>query len=199
MHRLLFVLAGALFCAACSIGGASRPAQFYALNVEGPAAGAAVVAPAAVIGVGPVGLPELFDRPQIVTRPDANRVVLAEYDRWGGGLVEEVQRVLLQDLTSRFSGATLVAWPWEHAETPALQVAVNFFRFDGDVGKEAYLSGVWELDDVAGGCRLEAHAFDIRQATAGGGYADFVGALSLGLAQLSDTIAARVRVAHPGC
>ncbi len=194
----LRLLLGTLLLAACSLGGPSRPAHFYALSVNtaGPAEAAA---PSPMIGVGPVSLPEIYDRPQIVTRPDANRVELAEYDRWSGSLGEDLQRVLVQNLAGRLNNDNIVGWPWQRQATPVLQVAVQFFRFDGDVGKQAYLAGVWQLFNVAAGCRLEVHRFAVTRAPDGPGYAAYVGALSLALAQLSDEIAGRLAGAGPGC
>jgi hypothetical protein len=183
---------------ACSLGGPSKPAHFYALSAaQGASPGAGP--PAYGVGIGPVSLPEMYDRPQIVTRPDANQVELAEYDRWSGSLGKDVTRVLMQNLISRLNDDTIVTWPWQRHEAPALQVAVRFFRFDGVPGGEVHLTGVWQLLDASEDCRLAVHRFNISRQTDGPAYADYVRALSLGLAQLSDAIAERLAVAVPGC
>jgi uncharacterized lipoprotein YmbA len=200
MWKFAATLASALALGACSLGGPSKAARFYALSIHpGQTSAAEPASPSQPLGIGPISLPEMFDRPQIVSRPDANRVVLAEYDRWSGALAEDVERVLVQNLVSRLNNDTVLRWPWQRQGSPALQVAVQFFRFDGEVGRRAYLSGIWQLLDVAGGCRLEVHRFDISLAPAAPGYAGYVNALSLGLARLSDEIAGRVAVSAPGC
>lgn len=184
----------------CSLGGPTRPAQFYALSAEtGPASTPGAEARSLIVGVGPVTLPEMFDRPQIVTRPDANRVELAEYDRWGSNLAEDVQRVLVQNLVTRLNSDTIFVWPAQRRESPTFQVTVHFFRFDGETGKQAYLAGVWELLDGVAGCRIEVHRFAVTRVPDGPGYAAYVGALSQAVAQLADEIAGRLRTAHPGC
>jgi uncharacterized protein len=197
-HALLLATVSTL--AACSFGGPSKPVQYYTLS---PQPGEVVKLKPGVqlplTGVGPVTLPELFDRPQIVTRPDANRVDMAEYDRWGSSLAADVPRVLKQDLLSRLNDGNIVDWPWQRHELPVFQVTVQFYRFDGETGKQVYLSGIWQLLDAQGGCRLEAHRFDLTQATRGPGYAEFASALSLGLARLSQEIAEHLAVAAPGC
>lgn len=199
--RMLLLLPVVVFAqSACSLGGPSQPARFYALSVH---AGEPVTPASAEreqsIGVGPVSLPELFERPQIVTRPDANRVELGEFERWGGSLDEDIKRVLVQNLMSRLNTDNVLAWPWPRQEIPALQVAVRFFRFDGVPGKQAHLSGSWQLLDGNAGCRLEVHRFDITRVPSGPGYEAFVNALSLGLAQLSQDMAQRLAVTGPGC
>lgn len=201
--RLLSVpclAAAVLLQAACSLGGPGRPSHFYALAPR--AAQSAQAPPASELpaaGIGPIGLPELYQRPQIVSRPDENRVELAEFDRWGGALREEIQQVMLQNLMARLHSPNLQPWPWQRREAPPLQVRVQFFRFDGAPGQKAYLSGIWELRDARADCRLEGHRFEISRQPDGPGYPAYVGALSEALDVLSGEIAERLALAEPGC
>jgi len=56
----------------------------------GPAAVAADAIGDATIGLGPIRLPELLDRPQIVIRTGSNRLQLAEDRRWAESLAENI-------------------------------------------------------------------------------------------------------------
>jgi hypothetical protein len=200
MRMLPVLILVALLQTACSLGGPTQPARFYALSVHtGQPLTAGTALPADGIGVGPVSLPELYERPQLVTRPADNRVELAEFERWGGNLGEDVKRVLVQDLIGRLGSENILVWPWPRQQTPALQVAVQFFRFDGEPGEQARLSGLWQLFDGVEGCRLEVHRFDISRVPDQPDYSGYVGALSLALAQLSEDIAGRLAVVRPGC
>lgn len=198
MHVLVLMTMTVL--GACSLGGPSKPVQYYVLS---PQAGKPVTLPSGgqlpVIGVGPVSMPELYDRPQIVIRPDANRVELSEYDRWGSTLKLDVQHVLKENLIDRLGHDAVFGWPWQRDDTPVLQVTVQFSRFDGEPGKQAYLSGSWQILDTRDSCRLEVRRFDITQVPDGAGYAAFVAALSQALAQLSQEIAGQLALAVPGC
>lgn len=200
MWKLHVLLLMVVMQTACSLGAPGKPARFYALSTH---AGEPVrLRPAAqtlTIGVGPIALPDMFDRPQIVTRTGVNRVELGEFDRWGGNLGGDVQRTLAQNLADRLNSDNILAWPWQRRETPDLQVTVQFYRFDGTLGAEAYLSGIWQLLDAADECRLEVHRFTITRAPAGPDYPEFVSALSEALAQLSQDIAARISATRPGC
>jgi uncharacterized lipoprotein YmbA len=184
----------------CSLGGPSRPSQFYTLGVsEGaPVAGREVATPLSV-ALGPVSLPDILDRPQIVTRTHPNRLELAEFDRWGGDLDQDLLRVLTQDLMTRLNSDNIVAYPWQGSDRPDYQVTVRFFSLDGQLGERAYMAGIWELLDGAAGCRLAAQRFDISETTVGSGYPAFVQAMSDGLAELSRQIAVVVAQARPGC
>jgi hypothetical protein len=184
----------------CSLGGPSRPSQFYTLSVsEGaPVAGRAVATPLSV-ALGPLSLPDILDRPQIVTRPHPNRLELAEFDRWGGDLDKDLLRVLTQDMMTRLNTDSIVAYPWQGSDRPDYQVSMRFFSLDGQLDERAYLAGIWELLDGALGCRLATQRFDISETTVGSGYPAFVQAMSEGLAELSQQIAVAVAQARPGC
>ena len=120
MNRLnLFAVLLSLLVAGC-IGSATRPSTFYVLSTDSaaPVAGRESPAPPLSLGLGPVELPDVLDRPQIVTRPDSNRVDLAEYDRWGGDLGEDLSRVLAQNLMARLNTDAVLLYPWSSGGRP---------------------------------------------------------------------------------
>ena len=196
---LVFLLV--LIQAGCSLGGPSRPSEFYVLSAEPgtPVAGRNAAEGALSVGLGPVSLPDMLDRPQIVTRPDANRIDLAEFDRWGGDLKRSLVRVLGQDLMSRLGTDRVFPFPWSSSDRPDVQVAIHFFQFDGELGRIAQIEGVWRLLDGSGGCELSAQRFGIEKLPAGEGYAEFVAAMSLAVAELSQQIAENIAATQPGC
>ena len=197
---VIVVIALTLSLAAC-IGTPSRPAQFYLLS---PDPGQAVAARATAttplsIGLGPVTLPEIYDRPQIVTRMDDNRINLAEFDRWGGDLNKELARTLARNLMGRLNTDSVVPYPWTGRHKPDFQVSIRFFRLDGQLDGSAILDGVWRILDGSRGCELAAHHFLYQEQTSGPGYSDLVDAISRGVARLSDDIAKHVAATEPGC
>ena len=197
-YTYLFVYVLVLFQLGCSIGKASKPSDFYVLSAETGSAGKALPASMS-LGVGPLTLPDLYDRPQIVTRPETNRITLAEFDRWGGDVRDNLRRVLARNLSTRLGTDAVRLYPWSGSNTPDLQVTVAFERFGGDLGGMVKLSGIWRVLDGDRGCELARRSFTLSESTAGQSYADYVSALSRGLAKLSQEIAARVAVTKPGC
>ncbi len=197
----LLIVMLVLLQAGCSIGGASRPAEFYVLNTEPgtPVSSRASSTEPLSVGLGPVTLPDIFDRPQIVTRPQSNRLEMAEFDRWGGDLNRDLSRVLAQDLMSRLNTDSILLHPWSSRSNPDFQVAVQVFSFDGDVGKVAKLEGIWRLMDGTKGCELAAHHFSINETPTGSGYPEFVSAMSRTVANLSQEIAEQISKSQPGC
>lgn len=201
LRTLLWLVALVLAQSACSIGGVSTPARFYVLDaVPGaPATGGESAKTHGSLAVGPVTLPDIFDRPQIVTRHGANRIELAEFDRWSGDLGQNLTRVLTENLMDRLPADAVAAYPWRGGEQPVYQVAVRFSRFDGEPGRFATIAGHWQLLDGRDGCQLRRHRFTITETPQAADYEAYVQALSAGLARLGGEIAAALVTTNPGC
>ncbi|MGK2913009.1 MAG: PqiC family protein [Porticoccaceae bacterium] len=182
--------------------GTSEPANFYVIQpLPGTAAGQ--LAPLK-LGIGPVSLPRMLDRPQIVTELDGNQVSLSEHHRWAENLGDNLTRVLGQNLASRLAGVDAFAVPGRQAAD--IQLSLSFDEFGGRLGKSARLAGVWRLTDQRAACAIvgakpvaQATPFAIEIAVAGPGYGDFAEALRQGIGRLSDQIAAQVLSLTPGC
>jgi len=200
-YSLWFVIALVVSQAGCSIGQPSRPSEFYVLSEEPapPVSGRSDPAEPLLLGLGPLSMSDVFDRPQIVTRPDPNQIQLAEFDRWAGDLKKNLEQVLAQNLMSRLNTDSVVIHPWSSRTEPDFQIAVHFFRFDGQVGQRARIEGVWRLLDGAKGCELSARSFKYEEPPVGKGYAEFVAAMSGAVAKLSQEIAEKVAATEPGC
>jgi len=200
-HSVWFVVVLVVLQVGCSIGKPSRPSEFYVLSAEpaAPVSGRSDPAAPLLLGLGPLSMSDVFDRPQIVTRPDPNQVRLAEFDRWAGDLKKNLEQVLAQNLMSRLNTDSVLVFPWSSRSEPAFQIAVHFFRFDGEVGNVARIEGVWRLLEGTKGCELAAHSFRIEERPAGPGYAEFVSAMSNAVAKLSQVIAEQVAATEPGC
>ncbi len=104
--RIALVSVLATLLAGC---GSSPTANFYTLS-----AGAAPAPPTATtyrIAVGPVTVPEVVDRPQIVVRVGANRVTIAELHRWAEPLKSEIPRVIAENLAQLLGTKQVSAYP----------------------------------------------------------------------------------------
>jgi uncharacterized lipoprotein YmbA len=199
-RHLLAVIALTLGLAAC-MGKPTRPSQFYLLSPDPgqPVASRATATSPLSIGLGPVTLPEIYERPQIVTRTDSNQIYLAEFDRWGGDLNKDLTRTLAQNLMSRLNTDSVALYPWPGRYKPDFQVSIRFFRLDGQLDSTVTLDGVWRLLDGNKGCELAAHRFEYLEQTTGPGYPELVDAMSHGVTRLSQAIAEKVASSQPGC
>jgi uncharacterized protein len=123
-----------LMLGACLSGCASSPPmRFYTLSAVGGEGANANTASA--IRVGRVTLPGEIDRAELVQRIDANRLQLAEEDRWAAPLGEMIRRTLADDLRSRA--------PATSGEPDTLSVDIE--EFIGDANCAVSLRANWSL------------------------------------------------------
>ena len=195
MRALLstLLLGATLSMGACvDIGGETPPSRFYVLSAIDPQGVPSPDGPAVLIG--PVSLPRYLDRPQIVTRPSANELALAEYDRWGGRLDDNVARVLAQDIGVHLNTSRVAIFPREQRLPDAIQISVDISRFE-QVGEQSQieLDAQWSLypPDRRGAPMIGTSR--VRQPISGSGFAATAGAMSAALDKLSQDLAAAAR------
>jgi uncharacterized protein len=189
---------------AANPGGAATPAATSAatgtpVTVASPAAAPAPAAAnsaislaAASIAVGPVTLPELVDRPQLVVRVAPNRVSILESERWAEPLRSEIPRVIAQDL-GRLLGSGQVTSYLQRAGTAAeLRVLIDIERFEASPGEAVSVEAVWSLHRAAGGIAQTGRS-RVREAVAGEGYDPLVAAYGRALLAVSADLARVIR------
>ena len=97
------------------------------------------------IGVGPVEIPRLINRPQIISRKDNTEIIMAEFHQWGGSHKEEIIQVISDNLSSLLKTESIEQYPWKFSFKPNYQVRINIERFDGELGKSITLRARWRL------------------------------------------------------
>ncbi len=128
--------------AACSIGG-SKSTRFYAIS---PIANQAQYHRSHLrIGVGPVQIPRLLRRPQIVIRKNNTELDLVEAHQWGGSLREDLIHAFEENLAILLDTENVETYPWKHSFNPNYQVRINIEQLDGDLGKTVTLKARWRL------------------------------------------------------
>jgi uncharacterized lipoprotein YmbA len=182
-----------LFLNGCK--GVTPPVQFYTLTVpeaQAEAAFAAEAKDAIAVGVGPLELPKMLDRPQIVTRGTGNRLQMAEFHRWGGSLPEDILRVLTENLSGLLQSNRVMAHPWADFFQPDYRVYLVFHRFDGRPGESLVLNATWTLTDARGREAFAVRRSVIREPLASADYESLVAASSRTLEILSRQIAQEI-------
>jgi uncharacterized lipoprotein YmbA len=135
-----------LFLGGCV--GPSAPVHFYTLApvVEMPSEAVRADFPEKfIVGIGPVEIPEIYNRPQIVTKGDQNRVALSEYHRWAGPLQEEISTVIAENLSPLLRSEHIVCVPWDGLREPDIHIFIKIHRFHGVLGKTALLAAAWSI------------------------------------------------------
>lgn len=171
-------------------GGCASPApRFYTLG--GTTAPAGSPSNLSVV-VGPVSVPALVDRPQMVFSKSAGQVQIDEFNRWAMPLSDNISRALVADLAQAL-GTTQV---WPHSPpisaTADVQVVVNVQRFETTPGDAALIGVMWTVRRGTGGSTKVGHSL-VRETIAGPGVEPAVAAHSRALARVSADIASAIR------
>ena len=181
-----------LAASACT---SSEPSRFYVLApVESAApAGATTATSAPAIAVGPVEVPKYADRAEIVSFASATRLDLAEFDRWGEPLPDNIARVVAENLSRMLPSDRVVVYSGRRTLPFRYQVAIDVYRFDIEPTGKATLSASWGVQSNDGRAAVPSRRF-MRSEDAGSTEIEAkVAAMSRAVAALSREIADAVR------
>jgi len=174
----------------------STPVEFYTLNsisTETQRANPVDGDRNIVVGVGPVQLPQVLDRPQIITRTGPNTLTLNEFHRWAGSLQADFSRVLAENIAALLAIDQVVVYPWEIDFTPDYRIAVDVMRFEGQWGKSVILDVIWKIADRSGQKILAVKKSVITEPLSAEDYETLVATESRAIAQLSREIVQQIR------
>jgi uncharacterized lipoprotein YmbA len=151
------------------------------------------------IGVGPVVIPQILDRPQIVTRSGPHKLNIDEFNRWAGRLDENFARVLAQNISSLLGTDQVAVYPWQTDFTPRYRIALKINYFEGQWGKDVLLETVWSVTDQENqpGPSMQKTVIN-EPLSAEPDYEALVAAHSRAIAQLSREIAQKIRRLQAG-
>lgn len=185
-----------LLLTAC--GGKTPPSAFYALSaLDGGGAPIGSETREIRVGVGPIRLPDYLNRPQIVIRQGANRLIVDEFHRWGGSLEEDLLRILTENL-GMLLGSEQVRIYSEELDTPDCRVRLSLQRFEGTDQQRALLKGSWSIVGPRTGKLLKTGEGLFQAPAAGADYESLVNAMSDAVAAMSREIAADIERLYSG-
>ena len=167
----------------------SPPSRFYTLSAaSGPAATSAKLS----IAVGPVSVPAVVDRPQIVVDIGPNQVRLEEFNRWAAPLQSNIARVVADNLVL-FLGTPRVTLTAQGLSADAdYRAAIDVQSFQSAPGEAAMLDAVWTVRRAKDG-KAETGRTTVRETVQERGYDALAAAHSRAVARMSQDIAAAVR------
>jgi uncharacterized lipoprotein YmbA len=172
------------FAFGCS---STPPSHFYTLS--GGAKPATTSANFSV-AVGPVSVPAVVDRPQIVVSAGANQVTLDEFNRWASPLQNNISRVVAENLVQLLGTPSVTLT--SQTLTADYRAAVEVQRFESAPGEAATLDAVWTVSRAKDG-KSQTGRTTVREALQEKSYEALAAGHSRALARLSQDIAAAVR------
>ncbi len=133
---------GALLSACLS----TPPTQFYVLEpLSEPPSSSMATEKKRQIGIGPVSIPTLLERKQIVTRLPDNSVKIAEFNQWASPLKDNVTQVLTHNLATLQTGDLIRAYPWSAYGAVDYRIIIDIIRFDTRPEQSANLEANWVI------------------------------------------------------
>ena len=183
---LVTVLTLTAFVAGCA---SSPPARFYTLNAA-PAPAAATTNLS--VSVGPVSVPAIVDRPQIVVSTGANQVSLDDFNQWASPLQNNIARVVAENLAALLGTPRVTLSSQALGADAAYRAAIDVQRFESMPGEAAIFDAVWTVRRSQDGLSQTGRT-TLREASTEAGYAALAAAHSRAIARLSQDIADALR------
>jgi uncharacterized lipoprotein YmbA len=185
-----FVIATAVFAfVSLNLGCSTPPSHFYTLSASGATA---KNSSELSVAVGPVSIPAVVDRPQIVVSIGANQVRLDEFNRWALPLQNNIARVVADNLTAQLGTPRVAVFPELTSADADYRAIIDVQRFDSVPGEAATLEALWVVRRMKDG-KAEHGRTTIRQSVSEKDYAALAAAHSQAIGRLSQEIADAVR------
>lgn len=176
--------------------GKTPPTRYYILNspssAENETASVAILKDATV-GVGPIKLSQVLDRPQIIMRTSKNEIRIANLERWAAPLHEIVANVMVDNLSALLPGAEILKFPWQVTIPITYQVTMDITGFDGMPGGDATLRARWGILGENGKKVLANKQSMLNEPIQDNTIAEMVSAQSRLLAKFSHEIAVEIK------
>lgn len=134
--------------------------------------------------IGPVTLPDLVDRPQIVLRVAANQVEILEEQRWAEPLKSGIPRFIADDLGGMIGSDRVYSYLQNSSADSDCRVVLDITRFEAVRGEGVTVEAVWSLRRGPGRAVITGY-FQQHEPVKAGGYDSVVAAYGRALHVLS--------------
>ncbi|NOR20631.1 MAG: hypothetical protein GQ538_11155 [Xanthomonadales bacterium] len=158
------------------------------LSADDGSAALANISEGPSIGVWTVILPELLDRSEIVTRENQYKIKMADFFWWASALDKNMTLMVAVQLSQHLQSNRVVTSPWPTYVKNDYQVAILVSRFDGELGGEIVLRGLWNILDGDGEKKLDEQVFEFKTNTAEATYQALVEAMGQLTVQLAEQL-----------
>jgi uncharacterized lipoprotein YmbA len=184
-----------IFCATLVLaaGCASPPARFYTLSSA--AATAATVSGPAIL-VGPVSIPAVVDRPEIVVTIGDNEVWPDEFNRWASPLADSISIAVAENLVAALATTRVALSAQTTAFDADFSVAIEVQRFESVPGGSVLVDALWRVRRLKDGASVSGRA-TVRETVTDRGYDALAAAHSRAVARLSQDVADAIRKLAP--
>lgn len=171
------------------VGCSSPPVKYYTLSAVAPPV--STTSKIAVV-VGPVAVPSVVDRPQIVVTTGANQVTVDDYNRWASSLQDNLERAVAENLVAMLGTPRVTLFQSSLGADAEYRVQIEVRNFESAPGKYASIDAVWTVRRLKDR-KTETGRTTVREQVEGDGFEALAAAHSRGIAKMSREIADTVR------
>jgi len=126
----------------------TQPTQFYVLeSLSEPSPSLGATEKKRQIGIGPVSIPALLERKQIITRLADNSIKVAEFHQWASPLKDNVAEVLTHNLATLQPNGLIRTYPWSAYGAVDYRVIIDIVRFDTRPDQSVNFEATWAIMD----------------------------------------------------
>ena len=100
--------------------------------------------------MGPVSVPAVVDRPQIVVNMGPNQVRLEEFNRWAAPLQNNIARVVADNLVLMLGTPRVILSEQLLSADADYRAAIEVQSFQSAPGEAAMLDAVWNVRRIKG-------------------------------------------------
>jgi uncharacterized protein len=185
MHRCITIVAAFVLIMLVVGCGSAPSSRFYTLS----AGGAPAATPSSLsVAVGPVSIPAVVDRPQIVVTTGPNQVRLEEFNRWASPLQNGIARVVAENLVAMLGTPRVTLASQVLSAEADYRAAIEVQSFESAPGEAAVLDAVWTVRRAKDGSAQTGRT-TVREPVQDKSYDAVAAAHSRALARLSRDIA----------
>ena len=140
MKRILGLWIAAVLLSAC---GTAPKDRFYVLGTQEASAPSA---PAAyTVAIGPVSVPEVVDRPQLVLYQGNNRIEIMEHERWAEPLRAAIPAAVAHELRAQLPDARVAVYPQAAVAEATCLINIDVQRLESRRGDSALIEALWSV------------------------------------------------------
>jgi uncharacterized lipoprotein YmbA len=163
---MLLILIFAVLAPACVKLGKSSPSSFYVLSSAADTSefsSASSLPSRPVVGIRPVVLPQVLERPHLVIQRSQNEVEIVQSQRWGEPLEDGIERVLVENLVSMIPTRSVFTIPTQVRRDFDFWLGLEIFQYGYTGEGTVILLGRWTINRGAEGEILAQRTSEIQE------------------------------------
>lgn len=196
LQHLVCLLFGSILLALVGCSPTSAPVSYYSLSSAEPPVQAGGKHTQLAVQVGPVTLPDVLKKSQLVFGSSGGSFQLSDQHRWSGELDRDIARAIGEQLAIRLGTEQIALFPAGLHLDLTHQVVLDVVAMEGVLGKEATLVARWSVVDPKTKTARFTRRSTVSQQPADSSHGAWVAAQRRNIAKLSEEIATAITSAR---